>query len=71
MDMDIGTNAGIVWRALDKNGQMTLEELMTATNLSLFDTAAAIGWLSRENKIWTAQDENDVNVYSIYRDFYF
>ena len=32
----IGTNAGLVWRALSKAGRMSVKELKKETKLSLF-----------------------------------
>ncbi|MBR4809984.1 MAG: winged helix-turn-helix domain-containing protein [Bacteroidales bacterium] len=56
--MDIGNKAGIVWRTLSKERQgLTLDELMSNADLSLFDTAVAIGWLAREDKIWITEQE--------------
>ena len=41
--MDIGTNAGVVWRALYEDRQgMTLNALMKKVNLPSFEVAAAI-----------------------------
>jgi Protein of unknown function (DUF2582). len=46
-----GINAGIVWNALNKNGQMTINDLMKATALQPEEIYVALGWLGRENKI--------------------
>ena len=48
---DIGNNAGVIWRLLEKYGVMSINEiekyaLMQQTNIIL-----ALGWLARENKI--------------------
>ena len=70
--MDIGTNAGIVWRALFEEKQgMTLNILMSRVNLSLFDVAAAIGWLAREDKIWITGTEDGNLHLSIYPEYYY
>lgn len=47
----IGTNAGSVWNALNKNGEMDLIKLKKETKLSDTEIIAAIGWLAREGKI--------------------
>ena len=62
--MDIGTYAGIVWRALDEERQgMSLSALTARVNLSPFEVAAGIGWLARENKIWIAGNgEEDMHL---------
>ena len=46
-----GINAGIVWKALKKNGPMTISDLMKATALQPEEIYGALGWLGRENKI--------------------
>jgi hypothetical protein len=46
-----GINAGIVWNALNKNGQMTINDLTKATALQPEEIYVALGWLGRENKI--------------------
>lgn len=48
----IGTNAGLVWNALDKLGKMDIKALKKATKLrSDKDLYAAIGWLAKEGKL--------------------
>jgi hypothetical protein len=46
-----GINAGLVWNALNKNGPMTINDLMKATALEPDEIYVALGWLGRENKI--------------------
>jgi hypothetical protein len=46
-----GGNAGIVWKALNLNGPMTIDDLMKATNLNIEEIFGALGWLGRENTI--------------------
>ncbi len=46
-----GTNAGIVWQALSKNGPKNIADLAKLTSLSREDVLGALGWLGRENKI--------------------
>lgn len=68
----IGTNAGIVWRTLYEGARrMSLDELTSSTNLSLAEVAAAIGWLAREDKIWTYSREDDAMTYSVLQEYYF
>lgn len=47
----IGETAGVVWRALSKEGPLTFAALMEEVNVpeSLF--FMAVGWLSREEKL--------------------
>jgi hypothetical protein len=46
-----GTNAGIVWQALSKNGPNNIADIAKVTSLSREDVLGALGWLGRENKI--------------------
>lgn len=46
-----GTNAGVVWKALSKNGPNNIADLVKATSLSREEVFGALGWLGRENKI--------------------
>ena len=48
----IGTNAGLVWRALSKAGRMSVKELKKETKLRADkELFAAIGWLAKEGKL--------------------
>ncbi|MBO4673084.1 MAG: winged helix-turn-helix domain-containing protein [Bacteroidaceae bacterium] len=70
--MDIGTNAGVIWRALNEERQgMTLDVLMSKVNLPLFEVAAAIGWLAREDKIGIAELEDGNLHLSVYHEYYY
>jgi hypothetical protein len=46
-----GTNAGIVWESLNKDGPSTIGNLAKTTSLSREDIHGALGWLGREDKI--------------------
>jgi len=46
-----GVNAGIVWKALNLNGPMTIDALVKATALNPEEIYGALGWLGRENNI--------------------
>ena len=48
----IGLNAGLVWRKLNENGSFPIQELARKLDLGAEDTALAIGWLARENKVY-------------------
>jgi hypothetical protein len=45
-----GTNAGIVWEVLNKNGPSNIDNLMKVTGLRRELVYGALGWLGRENK---------------------
>lgn len=51
MKEKIGTNAGVIWAYLEKNGTKTLKEIKKACKLTEKDMYAALGWLAREGKI--------------------
>ena len=70
--MDIGTNAGVIWRTLfeERNG-MNLNDLMSRVNLPLFEVASAIGWLAREDKIWMSGTEDGNLRLSVYHETYY
>ena len=59
---EIGMNAGLVWKALNVKGPMTVIVLKNATKLKDKQIFAALGWLSREDKISTSEVENDLEV---------
>jgi len=48
---EFGLNAGRVWNALNKCGPLSENKLMEETSLRKNELSAAVGWLSRENKI--------------------
>ncbi len=48
----IGLNAGLLWRKLNENGSFPIQELARKLDLGAEDTALAIGWLARENKVY-------------------
>ncbi len=48
----IGTNAGLVWNALNTGGKMTLKAVKKATKIRAEkDMYAALGWLAKEGKL--------------------
>ena len=59
----IGTNAGLVWNALnEKNGQ-TVKELKKTTKIKTDKVLfSAIGWLARENKLSFTEGEADTTI---------
>ena len=59
---EIGMNAGLVGNALNEKGPMTVKDLRKATKLRDKQVYAALGWLSREDKISTTEVENDIEV---------
>ncbi len=47
----IGTVAGLVWRYLDENGQVTLSKLAREIDAPRDTVMQGIGWLAREGKV--------------------
>lgn len=48
----IGENAGKVWHIINEKGDLTYFELLEYTEISEQELLMAIGWLSREGKIY-------------------
>lgn len=68
---EIGENAGIIWRMLHGfDDWETLEGISQKTGLDIPKTAAAIGWLAREDKIMI-QEEGGKTYCAIYHDHYY
>ena len=57
----IGTNAGLVWHALEA-GKLELKAIKKATKLAEKEIYAALGWLARENKVAIAEEGKEVFV---------
>lgn len=63
MDRDeIGLNAGLVWNALNESEGLTLKGLKKVTKLKDKQLYAALGWLSREDKVTIEEVEGDLLV---------
>ena len=59
---EIGLNAGLVWNALNESEGLTLKGLKKVTKLKDKQLYAALGWLSREDKVTIEEVEGDVLV---------
>lgn len=68
--VQIGENAGIVWRTLENKGCLSFEELQAETNLDQLQLFTAIGWLAREDKI-SFNKENDIISVRLYQERYY
>lgn len=67
----IGKNAGLVWRMLHElNDRENFEGISRKTGLDIAQTAAAIGWLAREDKI-LIQNEGAETYFTVYRERYY
>lgn len=58
----IGENAGKVWKALEKHPELTIDELKKKTKLSSNELHLALGWLSREDKIYFFEENNELKM---------
>lgn len=48
----IGTNAGLVWNALNEGGKMSVKTVKKTTKIKTEkDLYAAMGWLAKEGKL--------------------
>ena len=60
----IGTNAGLVWTALNETNDLTLKNLKKAAKLKEKELYMALGWLAREGKIKFIE-EGDETVFEL------
>ena len=60
---NIGENAGLIWRLLDKETEMSFSALHKKSKLCFMDFYLAIGWLLRENKIHFFHKEKEEVLY--------
>lgn len=58
----IGKNAGKIWKALDDNLELSIDELMKETKLEHKDVLLSLGWLSKENKVLFFEDSDELKV---------
>ena len=59
----IGTNAGLVWNALNEGGKMSVKAVKKATKIKAEkDMYAALGWLAKEGKLAFEETENEILV---------
>ena len=59
---EIGLNAGLVWNDLNESEGLTLKGLKKVTKLKDKQLYAALGWLSREDKVTIEEVEGDLLV---------
>jgi hypothetical protein len=57
----IGINAGLVWKALNKSGRLSVKELKKETKIKTEkELFAAVGWLAKEGKIDSAEKDGEI-----------
>jgi hypothetical protein len=62
----IGTNAGLVWRALNKGGRMSIKDIKKETKIRKEkDVYMAVGWLAKEGKIDLSEQEGETSIWLI------
>ncbi|MDR1747192.1 MAG: winged helix-turn-helix domain-containing protein [Tannerella sp.] len=60
----IGTNAGLIWRVLNKSGRMNVKDLKKETQIRTDKQLyAAIGWLAREEKINATEEAGELYIW--------
>lgn len=60
----IGTNAGLIWHALDESKKpLTVKELQKATGIRTQDKVRfALGWLAKEGKLTFEGADKDAKI---------
>lgn len=62
----IGNDAGKIYNALvNKGGEIDVTSISRITRLKTSDAYSALGWLARENKIYTVDDITNNNQFKI------
>ncbi len=59
----IGTWAGLVWNALNEVEVLSAKQVKKATKLKDKELYAAIGWLSREDKLSITENAEEKELY--------
>jgi Winged helix-turn-helix domain (DUF2582) len=62
MNGDIGVAAGLIWKALNAKGEMTLAQLKREVNGKAPYVDWAIGWLAREDKLVITPDKRSFRI---------
>ncbi|MDR1919407.1 MAG: winged helix-turn-helix domain-containing protein [Tannerellaceae bacterium] len=59
----IGTNAGLVWKALNESGKLSVKEVKKVTKIKAEkDVFAALGWLAKEGKLSFEEADGEIFV---------
>jgi hypothetical protein len=61
-----GTNAGMIWHHLDKNGECAVNKLAKQLGMNNQQFFMALGWLTRENKVAFYEKEEITYVFLHY-----
>ena len=72
MTHEIGTNAGIVWKAVEaRNGKASFTELVEGTGLNKAQILLALGWLEREGQVSLHGEDGMVEAVTLYQERYY
>lgn len=72
MTHEIGTNAGIVWKAVAaRNGKASFTELVEGTGLYKAQILLALGWLEREGQVSLHGEDGMVEAVTLYQERYY
>ena len=58
----IGENAGTIWHMLNQVKEISIFDLCHKISLTFEDTALAIGWLAREDKLFIYRKDNMIMI---------
>lgn len=61
----IGENAGLIWRLLENKPEILVKDLQKQTKLKDKDFYLAVGWLSRENKVYFFEIDKELYLYFV------
>ena len=61
-EINIGENAGAIWRELNSRGELNISALKRSTRLDDKNLYLALGWLAKENKIKFAQKQRQIMI---------
>lgn len=61
-EINIGENAGAIWRELNAKGEQNISALKRSTKLDDKNLYLALGWLAKENKIKFAQKQRQIMI---------
>jgi hypothetical protein len=51
MNTDVGLSAGLLWKALEESGALSITDIKAKTKLDQDMVMLALGWLAREDKV--------------------
>ena len=57
LEESFGKNAGKIWEILNKNNQLSKENILKKTKLREIDFYTGLGWLAKENKVFKLNED--------------